>query len=56
MGRSLSLAVRRRRTWWRGRSSEEVARLVIDPKPFVGDPAYDATQHLLLGKTPLRPG
>ena len=21
--------------------------LVIDPKPFVGDPAYDATQHLL---------
>lgn len=20
---------------------------VIDPKPFVGDPAYDATQHLL---------
>ena len=20
--------------------------LVIDPKPFVGDPAYDATQHL----------
>src|SRR5437867_1804773 len=23
------------------------ALLVIDPKPFVGDPAYDATQHLL---------
>ena len=23
--------------------------LVIDPKPFVGDPAYDATQHLLNG-------
>jgi streptomycin 6-kinase len=23
------------------------AWLVIDPKPFVGDPAYDATQHLL---------
>ena len=22
--------------------------LVIDPKPFVGDPAYDATQDLLL--------
>src|SRR5580765_5940121 len=22
-------------------------RLAIDPKPFVGDPAYDATQHLL---------
>jgi streptomycin 6-kinase len=21
--------------------------LVIDPKPFVGDPAYDATQHLI---------
>ena len=21
--------------------------LVIDPKPFVGDPAFDATQHLL---------
>jgi streptomycin 6-kinase len=21
--------------------------LVIDPKPFIGDPAYDATQHLL---------
>jgi streptomycin 6-kinase len=21
--------------------------LVIDPKPFVGDPAYDAVQHLL---------
>jgi streptomycin 6-kinase len=32
--------------------------LVIDPKPFVGDPAYDATQHLLncpgrLGVDPL---
>jgi len=24
--------------------------LVIDPKPFVGDPAYDATQHLLNGE------
>jgi streptomycin 6-kinase len=23
--------------------------LVIDPKPLVGDPAYDATQHLLNG-------
>jgi streptomycin 6-kinase len=23
--------------------------LAIDPKPFVGDPAYDATQHLLNG-------
>jgi streptomycin 6-kinase len=21
--------------------------LVIDPKPFIGDPAFDATQHLL---------
>src|SRR5262249_37665146 len=21
--------------------------LVIDPKPFIGDPAYDATQHLI---------
>jgi streptomycin 6-kinase len=21
--------------------------LVIDPRPYVGDPAYDATQHLL---------
>lgn len=28
------------------RSSRE-PWLVIDPKPFVGDPAYDATQHLL---------
>jgi streptomycin 6-kinase len=27
--------------------------LVIDPKPFVGDPAYDATQHLLNCKTRL---
>jgi streptomycin 6-kinase len=26
--------------------SERVPWLVIDPKPFVGDPAYDATQHL----------
>jgi streptomycin 6-kinase len=24
--------------------------LVIDPKPFVGDRAYDATQHLLNGR------
>jgi streptomycin 6-kinase len=24
--------------------------LVIDPKPFVGEPAYDATQHLLNGR------
>ena len=28
--------------------------LVIDPKPFVGDPAYDATQHLLNGAARLR--
>ena len=26
--------------------SERESWLVIDPKPFVGDPAYDATQHL----------
>ena len=32
--------------------------LVIDPKPFVGDPAYDATQHLLNcpGRLSARPG
>lgn len=32
--------------------------LVIDPKPFVGDPAYDATQHLLNcpGRLRSRPG
>jgi streptomycin 6-kinase len=28
--------------------------LVIDPKPFYGDPAYDATQHLLNCKARLR--
>jgi streptomycin 6-kinase len=28
--------------------------LVIDPKPFVGDPAYDATQHLLNCRARLR--
>jgi streptomycin 6-kinase len=28
--------------------------LVIDPKPFVGDPAYDATQHLLNRSDPDR--
>lgn len=28
--------------------------LAIDPKPFVGDPAYDATQHLLNGPDRLR--
>jgi len=28
--------------------------LVIDPKPFVGDPAYDATQHLFNGLDRLR--
>jgi len=28
--------------------------LVIDPKPFTGDPAYDATQHaaLIVGRPP----
>jgi streptomycin 6-kinase len=26
--------------------SKRMPWLVIDPKPFVGDPAYDATQHL----------
>ena len=26
--------------------SEREPWLVIDPKPFIGDPAYDATQHL----------
>jgi len=28
--------------------------LVIDPKPFVGDPAYDATQHLFNCQARLR--
>jgi streptomycin 6-kinase len=28
--------------------------LVIDPKPFIGDPAYDATQHLFNCKRRLR--
>jgi streptomycin 6-kinase len=28
--------------------------LVIDPKPFLGDPAYDASQHLLNGRARLR--
>jgi len=28
--------------------------LAIDPKPFIGDPAYDATQHLLNGSARLR--
>jgi streptomycin 6-kinase len=27
---------------------------VIDPKPFAGDPAYDATQHLFNGAARLR--
>jgi streptomycin 6-kinase len=26
--------------------SQRAPWLVIDPKPFIGDPAYDATQHL----------
>jgi streptomycin 6-kinase len=30
-------------------SAQREPWLVIDPKPFVGDPAYDATQHLLNG-------
>ena len=34
--------------------SERKAWLVIDPKPFVGDPAYDATQHLFNCRTRLR--
>lgn len=28
-------------------SAQREPWLVIDPKPFIGDPAYDATQHLL---------
>jgi hypothetical protein len=28
-------------------SAQRESWLVIDPKPFVGDPPYDATQHLL---------
>jgi len=28
-------------------SSQREPWLAIDPKPFIGDPAYDATQHLL---------
>jgi streptomycin 6-kinase len=34
--------------------AEREAWLVIDPKPFVGDPAYDATQHLLNCRDRLR--
>ena len=34
--------------------SERKPWLVIDPKPFIGDPAYDATQHLLNCDTRLR--
>ena len=34
--------------------SERVPWLVIDPKPFVGDPAYDATQHLFNCEARLR--
>ena len=34
--------------------SEREPWLVIDPKPFVGDPAYDATQHLFNCSTRLR--
>lgn len=28
-------------------AAEREAWLVVDPKPYVGDPAYDATQHML---------
>ncbi|MDG2304629.1 MAG: aminoglycoside phosphotransferase family protein [Candidatus Binatia bacterium] len=35
-------------------SAEREPWLVIDPKPFVGAPAYDATQHLLNCKGRLR--
>ncbi|MGD0295527.1 MAG: aminoglycoside phosphotransferase family protein [Bryobacteraceae bacterium] len=34
--------------------SERETWLVIDPKPFVGDPAYDATQHLFNCEARLR--
>ena len=34
--------------------AQRASWLVIDPKPFVGDPAYDATQHLLNGEERLR--
>ena len=34
--------------------SERERWLVIDPKPFVGDPAYDATQHLFNCEARLR--
>jgi streptomycin 6-kinase len=38
--------------------SEREPWLVIDPKPFVGDPAYDATQHLFncMGRMRSDPG
>ena len=35
-------------------SADREPWLVIDPKPFVGDPAYDATQHLLNCRERLR--
>jgi streptomycin 6-kinase len=34
--------------------SEREPWLVIDPKPFVGDPAYDVTQHLINCEARLR--
>jgi streptomycin 6-kinase len=34
--------------------AERLPWLVIDPKPFVGDPCYDATQHLFNCKARLR--
>jgi streptomycin 6-kinase len=33
-------------------ADEETHALVIDPKPFVGDPAYDVTQHVINCKRP----
>jgi streptomycin 6-kinase len=33
--------------WCNVLQAQRESWLVIDPKPFVGDPPYDATQHLL---------
>jgi streptomycin 6-kinase len=35
-------------------SAQRMRWIVIDPKPFLGDPCYDATQHLLNCKDRLR--
>jgi streptomycin 6-kinase len=35
-------------------SAQRAPWLVIDPKPFIGDPCYDATQHLLNSRERLR--